>query len=157
MKIQGKYVLAGILLIVSAGLAFDSVSNFINPYVSVSEIVLNLEKYTGENIQAMGFVKVGSFVRGDGRAINFVLTDGQESINVQYIGATPQNFDEGKDVVAVGFLSEEHLEATKLLVKCPSKYEGTDPPKQTDLFYAALALAAVAVGYIVVTSFWKRG
>jgi cytochrome c-type biogenesis protein CcmE len=145
MRIQGKHVVAGVLLLLSAGLAFDSISNYINPYLSVTQVALNLERYSGKSIQVMGIVKSGSFIRGDGGTIQFTLTDGQESLPVQFTGATPQNFDEGKDVVAVGSLTgEASLEAAQLLVKCPSKYE-------------AVALAIIAVAYLAVTTFWKRG
>jgi cytochrome c-type biogenesis protein CcmE len=159
MKIQGKHVVAGVLLLLSAGLAFDSISNYINPYLSVTQVALNLERYSGKSIQVMGIVESGSFIRGDGGTMQFTLTDGQESLPVQFTGATPQNFDEGKDVVAVGSLTgEASLEAAQLLVKCPSKYEGENPPQQNNhIFLAAVALAIITVAYLVVTTFWKRG
>lgn len=159
MKIQGKHVVAGVLLLLSAGLAFDSISNYINPYLSVTQVALNLERYSGKSIQVMGIVESGSFIRGDGGTIQFTLTDGQESLPVQFTGATPQNFDEGKDVVAVGSLTgEASLEAAQLLVKCPSKYEGENPPQQNNhVFLAAVALTVLAVAYLAVTTFWKRG
>jgi len=159
MKIQGKHMVAGVLLLLSAGLAFDSVSNYINPYLSVTQVALNLERYSGKSIQVMGIVELGSFIRGDGGTIQFTITDGQESLPVQFTGATPQNFDEGKDVVAVGSLTgEASLEAAQLLVKCPSKYEGENPPQQNNhVFLTAVALAVLAVVYLAVTTFWKRG
>jgi cytochrome c-type biogenesis protein CcmE len=159
MKIQGKHMVAGVLLLFSAGLAFDSVSNYINPYLSVTQVALNYNRYSGKSIQVMGIVEPGSFIRGDGGTIRFTLTDGQESLPVQFTGATPQNFDEGKDVVAVGSLTgEASLEAAQLLVKCPSKYEGENPPQQNNhVFLAAIALAVLAFAYLAVTMLWKRG
>ena len=159
MKIQGKHMVAGVLLLFSAGLAFDSVSNYINPYLSVTQVALNLDRYSGKSIQVMGIVEPGSFIRGDGGTIRFTLTDGQESLPVQFTGATPQNFDEGKDVVAVGSLtSEASLDAAKILVKCPSKYEGENPPQQNNhVFLVAMGVALLAVAYLAVTMFWKRG
>ena len=59
-------MVAGVLLLLSAGLAFDSVSNYINPYLSVTQVVLNFERYSGKNLQVMGIVESGSFIRGDG-------------------------------------------------------------------------------------------
>ena len=159
MKIQGKHMVAGVLLLFSAGLAFDSVSNYINPYLSVTQVALNLNRYSGKSIQVMGIVEPGSFIRGDGGTILFTLTDGQESLPVQFTGATPQNLDEGKDVVAVGSLTgEASLEAEQLLVKCPSKYEGENLPQQNNpVFLAATALAVLAFAYLAVTMLWKRG
>lgn len=159
MKIQGKHAVAGLLILISAGLAFDSVSNYINPYLSVTQVVLNMERYSGKSVQVMGFVEQGSFIRGDTGTIRFTLTDGQESILVQFTGTTPQNFEEGKDVVAVGSLTgESSLEASKLLVKCPSKYEGESAPQQNNhIFLFAMGLALLAVAYLAVTMFWKKG
>ncbi len=159
MKIQGKHMVAGVLLLFSAGLAFDSMSNYINPYLSVTQVALNLNRYSGKSIQVMGIVEPGSFIRGDGGTIRFTLTDGQESIPVQFTGTTPQNLDEGKDVVAVGSLTgEASLEAEQLLVKCPSKYEGENLPQQNNnVFLAAIALAGLAFAYLAVTMLWKRG
>jgi len=127
VKIQGKHMVAGVLLLFSAGLAFDSVSNYINPYLSVTQVALNLDRYSGKSIQVMGIVEPGSFIRGDGGTIRFTLTDGQESLPVQFTGATPQNFDEGKDVVAVGSLtSEASLDAVRSLLNArPSTREKT--------------------------------
>jgi hypothetical protein len=88
MKIQGKHVVAGVLLLFSAGLAFDSVSNYINPYLSVTQVALNFNRYSGKSIQVMGIVEPGSFIRGDGGTIKFTLTDGQESLPVQFTGPT---------------------------------------------------------------------
>ncbi|MGD2200287.1 MAG: cytochrome c maturation protein CcmE [Candidatus Bathyarchaeota archaeon] len=159
MKIQGKHIVVGVLLLTSAGLFFDSLSNYMNPYLSVTQVALNLERYSGKPIQVMGIVEGGSFIRGDGGTIQFTLTDGQESLPVQFTGSTPQNFDEGKDIVAVGSLSEEaSLDAAKILVKCPSKYEGENPPKQNiHIFLTAVALAVLTVAYLAFTTLWKRG
>ncbi len=152
-------MVAGVLLLFSAGLAFDSMSNYINPYLSVTQVALNLNRYSGKSIQVMGIVEPGSFLRGDGGTIRFTLTDGQESLQVQFTGVTPQNLDEGKDVVAVGSLTgEATLDAEQLLVKCPSKYEGENPPQQNNpIFPATIALALLAFAYLAVTMLWKRG
>jgi len=159
LKIQGKYLFAVVLLIFSVGLAYDSIENYINPYLSVTQVAINREQYSGRNVQVMGIVAEGSFIRGDGTTIRFTLTDGTESLDVQYSGAIPLNFDEGKDVVAVGsFAGEEAFEAAQILVKCPSKYEGENPPQQNNhMFIAGVGLALVAIGYLVFTTLWKRG
>ena len=64
-----------------------------------------------------------------------------------------------KDVVVVGSLrGGEPLEASKILMKCPSKYEGERAPLLGNhVFWVALAMALVAVAYLVITVAWKRG
>jgi cytochrome c-type biogenesis protein CcmE len=159
MKISGKHIVAGILLIFSAFLAYDSLSNYINPYLSVTNVVRNIDQYKGKSLQVMGVVQAGTFDRGNDGTIRFALDDGTEAIDVVYTGALPQNFDEGKDVVVVGSLDgDEAVDARQILVKCPSKYEGEDAPQQNNhVFLAALGVALVAVAYLAVTMFWKRG
>jgi cytochrome c-type biogenesis protein CcmE len=159
MKISGKYLVAGILIIFSAFLAYDSLSNYVNPYLSVTNVVRNIDQYQGKSLQVMGVVQTGTFDRGNDGTIRFAINDGTEALDVVYTGALPQNFDEGKDVVIVGSLNgDETVEARQILVKCPSKYEGEETPQQNNHFFlATLGVALVAVAYLGVTMFWKRG
>lgn len=151
--------MTGILLLFSAGLAFDSLTNYLNPYLSVTQVSDDMDRYEGKNVQVMGVVAVDSIVRGNEGTTKFAVTDGEEILDVNYVGALPQNFDQGKDVVVVGTLHEgEVLEASKILMKCPSKYEGERASLVGNhVFWAALGIAAVAVAYIVLTVLWKRG
>ena len=49
-------------------------------------------------------------------------------------------------------------EARQILVKCPSKYEEEEPPQQNNhVFLVGVGVALVAVAYLGVTMFWKRG
>jgi len=159
MKIKGKYLLAGGLILLSIALAYDSLTSYINPYLSVTQITGNPDRYVSKSIQVMGVVTAGSLVRGNDGTLSFTLTDGGETIGVNYRGAAPQNFDQGREVVVVGSLTEEvNLEASKILVKCPSKYESEDSPLPSNhLFLTAMVIALVAAAYLVVTAFWKRG
>jgi cytochrome c-type biogenesis protein CcmE len=47
-------------------------------------------------------------------------------MKVAYKGLKPGNFNEATQVVAIGRFHGGTLEAEKLLVKCPSKYQGTE-------------------------------
>ena len=55
----------------------------------------------------------------------FQMTDGKETVGVLYPGLMPDAFGEGREVVVEG--SYDHkartLHASKLVTKCPSKYE----------------------------------
>ncbi len=159
MKILGKHLVAGVLLLFSFGLAFDSLTNYLNPYLSVTHVANNLDRYEGKNIQVMGVIAIGSIVRGDEGTTRFAITDGSGSLEVTYVGTLPQNFDQGKDIVVVGtFKGGEPFDASKILMKCPSKYEGESAPMLGNhIFWVALVIALVAVTYLVVTAVWKRG
>ena len=55
--------------------------------------------------------------------INFVITDFKNEINVVYSGAVPNLFEEGKGVVAEGFLKDKnYFLATKILAKHDENY-----------------------------------
>ncbi len=47
-----------------------------------------------------------------------------DSLNIVYYGVVPGNFDQATSVLVRGKQGDEAFEAEKLLVKCPSKYQG---------------------------------
>jgi cytochrome c-type biogenesis protein CcmE len=64
-------------------------------------------------------------VAADGGRLTFRLRDeaGEEAW-VVYAGAKPEGFEQADNVVAVGRYQGSQFTADKLLVKCPSKYQG---------------------------------
>ena len=46
-----------------------------------------------------------------------------------YRGVRPGNFKDAISIVAIGRYHEGRIEAEKLLVKCPSKYQGAEVEK----------------------------
>ena len=55
--------------------------------------------------------------------LKFVITDFKNEINVTYSGAIPNLFEEGKGVVAEGFLKDKNFFlATKILAKHDENY-----------------------------------
>jgi len=158
MKIQNKHIIIIILLAVSAGLAYDSISNYMNPYIPVSDIAANQAHYEGRSLQIIGVVEPGSLLRSDDGSISFTLIDDGGSIKVTYRGVPPQNLEqEGNQVVVLGTLGGDgEIESTQLLVKCPSKYEGEDQQGVSHIFLAAIGVALLGVGYLVITMFYKK-
>ncbi len=57
--------------------------------------------------------------------LRFRMTDGKEAVNIVYEGLMPDAFADGRDVVVEGTFehADRTLHATKLVTKCPSKYE----------------------------------
>lgn len=158
MKIQKKHIIIIVFLALSAGLAYDSVSNYINPYIPVSDILANRGKYSGKSLQVIGEVEQDSLLRTDDGSISFTLIDDQGSINVIYRGVPPQNLEqEGNQVVVLGTLQDNgDIDSSQLLVKCPSKYEGEEQQGISHVFLAAIAVALLGVGYIVITMFFRK-
>ena len=73
-------------------------------------------------------IRIGGMVKKDSLSmnineINFIITDFKNEINVIYSGAVPNLFEEGKGVVAEGFLKDRNfLSATKILAKHDENY-----------------------------------
>ena len=60
--------------------------------------------------------------------LHFAVTDGVDSIPVQYSGIVPDIFSEGRQVVVDGALRRDGtFGAATLLAKCPTKYNPADP------------------------------
>ncbi|MCW3132764.1 MAG: cytochrome c maturation protein CcmE [Methanophagales archaeon] len=112
-----------VLVALSAIFAYDAFTSYINPYLTVSQVAGN-DRYIGKEVQILDTVATGSLnLREDGSLL-FDLTDGQATIAVTYSGIPPQGLKEGQKIVVIGMLtSPSHVNATQLLVKCPSKYE----------------------------------
>jgi cytochrome c-type biogenesis protein CcmE len=59
--------------------------------------------------------------------LSFSLLDEQgHAMPVVYRGIRPGNFKDAISIVAIGRYHEGRIEAEKLLVKCPSKYQGAE-------------------------------
>ncbi|MCW3141231.1 MAG: cytochrome c maturation protein CcmE [Methanophagales archaeon] len=123
MKIKAVHVIVIVLVALSAIFAYDAFTSYINPYLTVSQVAGN-DRYIGKEVQILDTVATGSLnLREDGSLL-FDLTDGQATIAVTYSGIPPQGLKEGQKIVVIGMLtSPSHVNATQLLVKCPSKYE----------------------------------
>ncbi len=158
MRVESKHLVVALFLVVGAGLAYDSVSNYLNPYVPVSQVASQLDAYQGENIQLFGKVEEGSLRRTDEGVLYFNITDGEGRLTVEYRGVPPQNLEEeGSDVVVIGRVGPGGtVESSQVLVKCPSKYEGEDSRGFSHLFLATLALAALGLAYLVYLWFRQR-
>ena len=161
MKITNKQILIAVLLAVSIGLAYDSMANYMNPYIAVADVVANPSRYTGKSLQVIGVVEPGSFEYTNDGSLNFVLMDETGgSIRITYRGIPPNNMeDEGNSVVVLGELGANgEIESEELLVKCPSKYEGEEEDSGlSHVFLAAMGIAVLGIGYLVITMFYRKG
>ena len=123
MKIKAIYVIVIVLVALSAIFAYDAFTSYINPYLTVSQVAGN-EQYIGKEVQILDTVATGSLNLKEDGSLLFNLTDGQSTIAVTYSGVQPQGLKEGQKIVVIGKpVSPYHVDATQLLVKCPSKYE----------------------------------
>ena len=95
----------------------------LTPYVSFQQA-----RATKDAVQVAGKLVQGSdaFEESSSRLL-FTLTDDHgDTLRIAYKGLKPGNFNEATQVVAIGRFHDGLLEAEKLLVKCPSKYQGVE-------------------------------
>jgi cytochrome c-type biogenesis protein CcmE len=95
-------------------------------YMTVTELATTPVAPAAGGFRLDGKVAAGSVVY-DQKAprLTFRMTDGKQAIGVQYDGLKPDAFADGRDVVVEGTFrhSDRTLIASKLVTKCPSKYE----------------------------------
>ena len=118
-KVKLRILFISLLLIsviLSVFLILKSLEENVVYFLSPSEIK-NLAEIENKKIRIGGMVKINSIVI-DSENINFVITDFKNEINISYSGSVPNLFEEGKGVVAEGFLKDKSfLIAEKILAK----------------------------------------
>ncbi len=123
MKLKPVHIIVALLIVVSAILAIDAFSSYVNPYSTVSEIAGD-DSYIGREVQILADIANRSIHWDEAGSLLFNITDGEATIAVTYSGVPPQSFTDRQKVVAIGVQTTPyHMNATQLLVKCPSKYE----------------------------------
>ena len=110
-----------LILILTVFLILRSLEENVVYFQSPSEIKAIVE-IKENKIRVGGMVKENS-VSIQPTMINFVITDFKNEINVSYSGVVPNLFEEGKGVVAEGFLKDRNFfSATKILAKHDENY-----------------------------------
>tara|TARA_B100000401_G_C52707230_1_gene672060 strand:+ start:344 stop:718 length:375 start_codon:yes stop_codon:yes gene_type:complete len=90
-------------------------------FISPSEIK-SLIEITEKKIRIGGMVKENSIITNSDN-INFIITDYTNEIRVTFSGSIPNLFQEGKGVVAEGFLKDKNFfVAKKILAKHDENY-----------------------------------
>ena len=110
-----------ITLILTVFLVLKSLEENVVYFQSPSEIkeISELDK---KKIRVGGMVKKSS-IFFTSNEVKFIITDFKNEINVTYSGAIPNLFEEGKGVVAEGFLKDRNFfSATKILAKHDENY-----------------------------------
>lgn len=95
----------------------------LTPYVSFQQA-----RASSDAVQVAGKLIPGSdfFDEASARLVFALEDEHGDTMRVAYKGMKPGNFHEATQVVVIGRFSAGQLEAEKLLVKCPSKYQGLE-------------------------------
>jgi len=123
-KVKLRILFISLLLIsvaLSIYLILKSLEENVVYFLSPTEI-RNLVEIENKKIRVGGMVKNNSIII-DSENVNFIITDFKNEINVNYSGPVPNLFEEGKGVVAEGFLKDQSfLIAEKILAKHDENY-----------------------------------
>jgi len=121
------YIVAAVLALGFLVLGVTAFRTTLTPYVS-----FDVARKTAGSVQVMGSLEKGS-ERYDSAVQQLAFTivdDHGRSLPVLYRGIKPANFQDALSIVAIGKYEQGSLRAEKLLVKCPSKYQGQETERQ---------------------------
>ena len=122
VKLRAIFILSIFFsLILIVFLVFKSLEENVVYFKSPTEIK-NLTELTSKKIRVGGMVKEKS-INVNQSEVNFVITDFKNELIINYSGSVPNLFEEGKGVVAEGFLKDRNfLTAVKILAKHDENY-----------------------------------
>jgi len=122
VKLRAFFILLIFLSVaLTVFLVFKSLEENVVYFKSPTEIK-NLPELDKNKIRVGGMVKKNSIETNDSE-INFIITDYKNELIVSFKGSVPNLFEEGKGVVAEGFLKDKSfLNAVKILAKHDENY-----------------------------------
>ena len=129
-------VITIIALALSTVLIGYAMRDGINFFRSPSE-VLQQRPDKNETFRIGGLVQEDSLVRGSGAVTNFIVTDGNNSVLVEYSGILPDLFAEGQGMIATGNFIDGKFVASEILAKHDENYmpkEVVDTLKEQGLY-----------------------
>ena len=121
------YLVGAGLLLVFLVLGLTTFSKTMTPYVTFQEA-----QASSGTVQVMGGLQKGTSSYDTAtKTLRFKLVDPKtnEVLPVSYSDVKPANFEDAVSIVAIGRYRENAFHAEKLLVKCPSKYQGQETEK----------------------------
>lgn len=126
MKRNHLYAIGAVLILAFAGFALASFKETLTPYVSYEQA-----RSVDRVVQVAGALEQGSSsYDAEGESLRFTLLEEEsgDALRVRYQGIKPGNFEDAVSIVAIGRYDEgaSEFQADKLLVKCPSKYQGLE-------------------------------
>ena len=123
-KVKLRFIFVFLILlsaILSVFLILKSLEENVVYFLSPTEIK-NLSELQKKKIRIGGMVKDQSIIINSEQII-FIITDFKNEINISYSGSVPNLFQEGKGVVAEGFLKDRNFFiADRILAKHDENY-----------------------------------
>lgn len=116
-----RLLIGAVIIVVSLVAAWGAFQDSLTAYVDFDKA-----RRMNKNCQVMGNIVKDEVVYDiQSATLRFPITDEDgDRLEVHYSGVVPGNFDQAESVVAIGRYKRNRFEAERLLVKCPSKYQG---------------------------------
>ncbi|MBE8954940.1 MAG: cytochrome c maturation protein CcmE [Quinella sp. 2Q5] len=121
-----RKIFLAVMLVGFVAYAGLNLAESVTPYVTIAEARSGLNGVQVKGLLDKNFAPVQTCDE-----FSFSLMDEEtgETMRVKFDGIKPDQFDEAYHIVAVGKYdtTDDSFHAKKLLIKCPSKYEGQRP------------------------------
>ncbi len=124
-----KFVLAiGIIALTLTYLVYGGVKDTMVYYLSIGELKERVPSVYKDKVRVSGTVVSGSIKKSINGSLEFKITDGKQTIDVQYKGIVPDIFRDKVEAVVEGVYTQQNVfKAKVLLAKCPTKYDPANP------------------------------
>jgi cytochrome c-type biogenesis protein CcmE len=122
-----RIIIGGVLVAAFVYLGLGAFKDTLTPYVSFSEA----RAAVGKNVQVTGGLGADRrwwYSDDAERRFCFLMMeeDSGDTLEVSFPGVKPATFEEAVSVGAVGRFDGRRFQASQVLTKCPSKYQGKD-------------------------------
>lgn len=119
MKI--KYVIGFIVIAACVGVGAFMLKTSMTPYLPFKEAMIA----NGREVQVIGTIVKGTRMLDSktGKSTFKMKDEAGTEMTVETVESLPTNFEHAKSVVAIGTYKDGAFQSSRLLLKCPSKYE----------------------------------
>jgi len=120
--VRKRHIIGLTVILTFVAFSFFAFRSSLTPYVSFAQA-----KTANGTVQVRGVLASDKItVSENGKTVKFQLRDeAGEAVTVIYSGTKPDGLEQATGIVAVGRYQSGQFQAEKLLVKCPSKYQGS--------------------------------
>ena len=116
-------------IIIFGALGIWSLVDTATPYVEFEKA-----RAMHSRVQVIGNVNhdQNSYDENTGIFSFYIHDDNGDRMKVNYSGIKPANFEQAQSIVCIGVFNNDVFTADNRLVKCPSKYQGTEKQQQSE-------------------------
>ena len=118
-----RTIIAVAAIALFGGLGIWSMVGTATPYVGFEQA-----RSMTKTVQVLGDIEHGDthYDETTGVFSFHIVDDTGDRMLIEFNGTKPGNFEQAESVVCIGRYEDNSFKAKNLLVKCPSKYQGTE-------------------------------